>query len=256
MGSSRYVSENQVQSASDATLTMLQPYGIVTCCHAGQEIAQTTPEHPKMPEHWHCVLRGTVRHCAVHSDGRRQIVDLLLVGDWFGFATPSAHCMTAEAVVEGTLVISYPRQRVEALANTNLDVARAVADRTSAAIARLQRQLLVLGRITALEKVGAFLLELSARLSTDSADRVLLPISRYDIADYLAISVETVSRSLTDLRQRGVIALHGAREVRIINRGALEEPSSNHAKFGAAARRAARAQHFPNSDWSRSRSKH
>jgi hypothetical protein len=93
-------------------------------------------------------------------------------------------------------------------------------------------------------------------------DRVLLPISRYDIADYLAISVETVSRSLTDLRHRGIIALAGAREVKILNRGALEERISNQGQLGAAYG-AARGQHVPilprlesNGDWSRFRSNH
>jgi CRP/FNR family nitrogen fixation transcriptional regulator len=239
MDSSRYGSANQMQSGSNAALAVLQPCATVTCCRPGQEIAQITPEH------WHCVLRGAVRNCAVHSDGRRQIVDLLLVGDWFGFATPGAHCMTVEAVTEGTLVISYPRRRLEALANTHLDVAHAISERRSAAMSRLQRQLLVLGRVTALEKVGAFLLEISGRLSADSTDRFLLPISRYDIADYLAISVETVSRSLTDLKQRGLIALTGSRGVRIINREALEEWSPSQAQFGTAARSATRGQHFP-----------
>jgi CRP/FNR family nitrogen fixation transcriptional regulator len=237
MDSRRYDSANEMQSASDPALALLRPFAAVTCCRAGQEIAQTAPEH------WHCVLRGVVRNCAVHSDGRRQIVDLLFAGDWFGFAVPGAQCMTAEAVIEGTLVVSYPRRHVEALANAHLDVVHVIGDRTCAAISRLQRQLLVLGRITALEKVGAFLLEISGRLPANSAHHVLLPISRYDIADYLAVSVETVSRSLTDLRQRGLIALAGSRELRIINREALEDRSSN--QFGTAVRHAAHGQHFP-----------
>ena len=223
MGFSRYNSAKQ--PVSDATLATLEPYATVTRCHAGQEISQATPEH------WHCVLGGAVRHCALHADGRRQIVDLLLPGDWFGCAVPDANCLTAEAAIEGTLLASYPRRRIEALANTNLEVARAIGDRTFAAISRLQGQLLVLGRITAPEKVGAFLLEISKRLGADSADRILLPVSRYDIADYLAMSVETVSRSLTDLRCRGIIVLTGARDVKIVDREALEERISNQGQF-------------------------
>src|ERR1700693_1563285 len=74
---------------------------------------------------------------------------------------------------------------------------------------RLQDLILILGRITAQEKVGAFLLHLAERLTGRPADHVTLPISRYDIADYLALSVETVSRALTDLKRSGVIALSG-----------------------------------------------
>jgi hypothetical protein len=73
----------------------------------------------------------------------------------------------------------------------------------------LQAQLLIIGRITALEKVGSFILEKAARLSQGRGNSVALPVSRYDIADYLAVSVETVSRSLTDLRHRGVIEFSG-----------------------------------------------
>ena len=75
---------------------------------------------------------------------------------------------------------------------------------------RLQRQILILGRASAVGKVSAFLLDMADRLSVDDRCRVDLPMSRYDIADYLVMSVETVSRSLTALRSHGTIALLGA----------------------------------------------
>jgi CRP/FNR family transcriptional regulator, nitrogen fixation regulation protein len=87
----------------------------------------------------------------------------------------------------------------------------------------MQTQLLILGRITALEKVGSFILEMAARLSNGDSGRVALPVSRYDIADYLGVSVETVSRALSDLKQRGVIKLLGTRTVSIVHRDLLEE---------------------------------
>jgi CRP/FNR family nitrogen fixation transcriptional regulator len=112
---------------------------------------------------------------------------------------------------------------MQTFAETDSDVQRLMSDIIVEAVARLQRQLLTLGRVTAAQKVGSFLLDISERLSNEQPDRLVLPISRYDVADYLAISVETVSRSLTYLRQCGVIALSGARQVRIINREALDE---------------------------------
>jgi CRP/FNR family nitrogen fixation transcriptional regulator len=93
-------------------------------------------------------------------------------------------------------------------------------------MSRLQAQLLILGRITALEKVGSFILEMETRLF-QGEDSIALPVSRYDIADYLAISVETVSRSLTDLKHRGVIKLSGTRTVKIVDRDVLEDGEHN-----------------------------
>lgn len=68
---------------------------------------------------------------------------------------------------------------------------------------------MILGRITAEQKVASFILAMADRLSNGRSDRVTLPISRYDIADYLTVSVETVSRALSDLKQRGLIQFTG-----------------------------------------------
>jgi CRP-like cAMP-binding protein len=150
-------------------------------------------------------------------------VDLLLPGDFFGFSVEVEYDYTGEAVVTGTVVAAYPRKRVERLADEDHQLARELRQVAFEALSRMQTQLLIVGRVTALEKVGSFILEMSNRLSDEQADRVVLPVSRYDIADYLAMSVETVSRALTDLKHRGLIALSGTRTVRIVNRHALEE---------------------------------
>jgi CRP/FNR family nitrogen fixation transcriptional regulator len=81
---------------------------------------------------------------------------------------------------------------------------------------------LILGGVTALEKVGSFFLSLDRR-GSDRRGQVELTVTRYDIAEYLAISVETVCRAITDLQQRGVITLAGKRTIIILNRGALED---------------------------------
>lgn len=99
---------------------------------------------------------------------------------------------------------------------------------TAAEIARLQTRILILGRIGSLGKVSAFLLEMADRLSSrtqasKTGEGILLPMSRYDIADYLTLSVETVSRALTSLKQRGAIKLVGTRRVKIIHYDALED---------------------------------
>jgi CRP/FNR family transcriptional regulator, nitrogen fixation regulation protein len=200
-------------------LKCLDQLAVTTACHRGQEICS----QGRSADHWYCVFSGAARRCVIRLDGRRQILDLLLPGDVFGFAAGGEYDHTVEAVAEGTIVASYPRRRVELLADANPELAREIRHIAFLALARLEAQLLILGRITALEKVGSFILEMATRLSAEPGNSVALPMSRYDIADYLAVSVETVSRALTDLKQRGVIKLSGTRIVRIVDRDALEE---------------------------------
>src|SRR3979490_2394944 len=199
-------------------LDKLASIAVVRKCHRGQEIcSQGQPA-----EYWYRVTSGTARRC-VAPDGRRQIVELLLHGDFFGFTALTEYDSTVEAVAEGTIVASYPRRRVEMLAEADPQLSREILQVTFEALSRLQAQLMILGRITATEKVSSFLLKMAGRLSDQTLDHVDLPISRYDIADYLGLSVETVSRSLTSLKNRGLIALSGPRSVKIIDRDALEE---------------------------------
>jgi CRP/FNR family transcriptional regulator, nitrogen fixation regulation protein len=191
---------------------------VVRKCHRGQEICcQGQPA-----KYWYRVTSGTARRCVTRPDGRRQIVELLLPGDFFGFTTRHEYDSTVEAVAEDTIVASYPRRRVEMLAEADPQLSREIRQVMFEALSRLQTQLMILGRITATEKVSSFLLTMAERLSDQTLDRVDLPISRYDIADYLGLSVETVCRSLTS-KKRGLIALSGPRSVRIIDRDALEE---------------------------------
>lgn len=90
------------------------------------------------------------------------------------------------------------------------------------AISRSRTQILTIGRVNGAQKVGAFLLEM-ARRSSDGADSFDLPVSRYDMADYLGLTVETVSRVLTRLRSRGAIRIDHGRRITIIDHEALEE---------------------------------
>lgn len=207
-----------VQDAAHSAGT-LNSCAVITRYRPGQAIESDDGES----FHWYRVLSGVVSQYAVQADGRRQIIDLLLSGDCFGIRTQDDGLFAAEAVVDGTTLASYPRSRVQPVAEADPKIAEEVREIAYETIARLQRQLLVLGRVTALEKVGSFLLEMARRVSDKRTDEVLLPITRYDIADYLAVSVETVSRALTELQKRRVIALQSARQVRIIDRETLED---------------------------------
>jgi CRP/FNR family transcriptional regulator, nitrogen fixation regulation protein len=191
----------------------------ITSFRRGQEICG----HGKSADYLYLVICGAARQRVFRPDGRRQIVDLLLPGDFFGFTRDGEHDSSVDVIGKETVVAGYPRRLVEAAADSDSDLARQICQMAFEAISRLQSQLVIVGRVTAPEKVGSFILEMSMRLSRGRSDTVALPITRYDIAEYLAMSVETVSRSLSDLRQRGLIQMSRTREVRIIDRGALED---------------------------------
>lgn len=172
---------------------------------------------------WYQVVKGAARRCMVCADGRRRIVGLLLPGDCFGFTVNRGCDCSVESVMDGTIVASIPRRGAEMLADSDPIVAREIREFAFTVIAQLQTQLLVVGRTTAREKVGSFLFEMSNRLERDDSGRMVLPISRYDIADYLAISAETVSRSISSLRLLGLINLAEPRRVRIMNSSVLRD---------------------------------
>jgi CRP-like cAMP-binding protein len=148
-------------------------------------------------------------------------VDFLLPGDMFGFGAQGVQRFGVEAIAPGTLVVRYPRHNAEQLADSDPRIARTIREAAFESIARLQRRMVILSRASAIERVGAFLLEMADRGQEASSHTVTLPMSRYDIADYLGMAVETVSRALTQLRTRHAIALRGVRRVQICDRPAL-----------------------------------
>jgi CRP-like cAMP-binding protein len=171
---------------------------------------------------WFLVLTGAARRCSLTADGRRQIVDFLLPGDAFGFDVRGLHECSTEVVCPGTTIARYPRDAVEDLAESDLQVSRRLREMAVESITRLQARTLILGYGSALARVSAFLLDWADRSGPDRNSAISLPMSRYDIADYLAIAVETVSRTLTVLRTRHVIAFRATRSFNICDRRALE----------------------------------
>lgn len=174
------------------------------------------------------VIAGAALRSVIRSDGRRQVVDLLFPGDFFGLTAGADYDYTVEAATRGAIVAGYPRKRAEAQADSDPKMARDLRQIAFDGLSRVQKQLLILGRITVPEKVGSFIVAVADRLSPGRGDRVTLPLSRYDIADYLAVSAETVSRSLSELQRRGMIRFAGTRVVQILDREAMEEHEHNH----------------------------
>ncbi len=119
---------------------------------------------------WYRVVSGSARKYLMRADGRRQLVDIYLPGDFFGFTTRAHHKFAVQAVAEGTLVACYSRQRVEALADEDPATAREIRTQGFKALARLQDQMLVIGTMTAQEKVRAFLVYFHDRLSTSDGN--------------------------------------------------------------------------------------
>jgi CRP/FNR family transcriptional regulator, nitrogen fixation regulation protein len=201
------------------TCEPLERLAVVSRYESGQLVYRPN----EVADYWFRLVAGAARKSALSGGGHRHIVDFLLPGDFFGFCASSGYPFCVEVIVPGTRIARYLRGDAERLADSNPQVARLLRRTAFASINRLQRRTLILGRRSALEKVSAFLLEMADRSRGAQADQsVYLPMSRYDIADYLAMAVETLCRTLTVLRVRGAISFPDARRVRICNRAVLE----------------------------------
>jgi CRP-like cAMP-binding protein len=156
------------------------------------------------------ILSGCVRLVKLMEDGRRQVGEFLMAGDLLGFDALDTHDFAAEAVSD-VVLRRYPRRMVDALAESNVALARRLRDLTSVSLRTAHTRLLLLGRKTASERIATFLLEMAERLP-QVRDRVLeLPMSRTDMADHLGLTIETVCRVLAHLRRDGTIAIERAR---------------------------------------------
>ena len=169
-------------------------------------------------EYVYQVVRGAVRTYKLLTDGRRQIGAFHLPGDVFGLESAAAHRLTAEAII-GTTVRLVKRRALDAAAKTDVGVACDLWALTSGNLDHAEDHMLLLGRKTARERVATFLLEMDRRLSV--AGMLALPMCRRDIADYLGLTLETVSRTLSALQARGVLEFAGARQITLCNRQRL-----------------------------------
>jgi CRP/FNR family transcriptional regulator, nitrogen fixation regulation protein len=148
------------------------------------------------------VKSGAVRRYKLLSDGRRQIGAFHLAGDIFGLENAATHRFTAEAIVKTTVQL-IERQSLEFVAETDAIVARNLLSMTTSNLQHAENHILLLGRKTALERVAAFLHEMDLRLT--AAGVMSLPMSRRDIADYLGLTLETVSRAVSQLHRASVL---------------------------------------------------
>ena len=177
-------------------------------------------------EYIYQVIEGAARSHKLLFDGRRQIGAFHLPSDIFGLENGEFHRFTAEAIVDTTLRL-VKRQSLEREAKNDPAMVLKLLNITTDNLQHVENHLLLLGRQSARERVAAFLLEMNGRLT--SAGVMVLPMTRRDIADYLGLTLETVSRALSAYKRKGYLKVAGPfqRDIIVVNPAglALNRPS-------------------------------
>lgn len=169
------------------------------------------------------VTEGCVRLHKTLADGRRQITGFLFPSDFLGLALRERYAYSAEAVTD-VQVCRYPKAKLESLLDEFPAMERRLLSVASNELAAAQDQMLMLGRKTALERVASFLFLLLRRTQLKGgAQQVHLPITRTDIGDYLGLTIETVSRSLSKLKRDRVIRFATPHDIEIADLARLAE---------------------------------
>jgi CRP/FNR family nitrogen fixation transcriptional regulator len=158
-------------------------------------------------DYFYKVVSGAVRTYKLLNDGRRQIDEFHLAGDIFGLEPGEEHRFSAEAVDDVT-VVAFRRRRFETLVHDDPALGNEVMTSMMRSLQRAHDHMMLLGRKTAQEKIATFLLDIARRMPSDNCFD--LPMQRSDIADHLGLTIETVSRTLTQLARDGVIKLAAA----------------------------------------------
>lgn len=164
-------------------------------------------------EYVYQVVDGAVRSYKLLSDGRRQIGAFHLSGDIFGLENGGMHRFTAEAIVD-TMVRLVKRVSLAHVAESDVTIACDLLNMTASNLKHAEDHMLLLGRKTSIERVAAFLLEMDHRLT--AAGVMALPMCRRDIADYLGLTLETVSRALSILHEKGILGFLGQTQRQIV----------------------------------------
>ncbi|MBW8816010.1 MAG: helix-turn-helix domain-containing protein [Caulobacterales bacterium] len=163
------------------------------------------------------VVRGVVRTSRLTVDGRRQVGDFYYAGDLFGLEPGPDHRFAAEALTDCEIHL-VRRSAVRAFAG-DAELDRAILEATRQEMERLQEHVVMLGRKSARERVASFLMSLAQRREETHVD---LPMGRQDMADYLGLTIETVSRMLTQLQGDDIVEFPSSRRFQVRKWNALE----------------------------------
>jgi CRP/FNR family transcriptional regulator len=164
------------------------------------------------------VTAGLIQTYRILPDGRRQVIGFHHPGDLVDNSVSDAHDVTAEALGD-TRVCAIPVRRFDAFVSEHPAMERELYVVAAKELAGAREQMMLLGRKTAAERLASFFLALSDRSKTDHV--INLPMSRSDIADYLGLTKETVSRVLAQLRNEGLIRLQSIDRVELLDRDRL-----------------------------------
>jgi CRP/FNR family transcriptional regulator, anaerobic regulatory protein len=211
-------------SARDHVATELERIGTVVTAVRGK----TVIEEGETVEHVFKVVAGALRAVRLLPDGRRYITKFLLPGDYFGFTEGGHYDQTVEVVGDATF-IRYSRSSFDSLLARDAAAGRRFFGVICGELCAAQERLLLLGRKCARERLATFLLGMADRTvpgEAASPNEIHLPMNRADVADYLGLTVETVSRLLTQMRNDRVIDLPTPNHVLFVKREALEAISS------------------------------
>ena len=168
------------------------------------------------------VTQGTLKSYRILPDGRRQVTGFHFPGDLVGIALDDDHEVTIEAL-ENATVCAVPVRRFDDFVEDHPPMERELYIAAARELVAAKQQMVLLGWKTAIERVGSFFLALAERQGTDIIN---LPMNRSDIADYLGLTKETVSRILAELKSGRMIRLHAIGRVEILDRARLKHIAS------------------------------
>ncbi|HEX2803799.1 MAG TPA: helix-turn-helix domain-containing protein [Sphingomicrobium sp.] len=169
------------------------------------------------------VTEGILKSYRILPDGRRQVTGFHMAGDFVGNVVGDVHEVTAEAVKD-CRVCAFPVRRFENFVEDHPPMERELYIAAARQLAQAHEQMVLLGRMTAIERIASFFLALSDR--SQGADMVDLPMSRSDIADYLGLTKETISRVLSELKGSRMIRLQAIDRIQILDRPRLKQIAS------------------------------
>lgn len=193
---------------------------------------QTFVDEGEAARHFFNITRGTVKIFKLLPDGRRQITGFLDAGDFLGLAVDRTYAFSAEAI-DTVRLCRFERPKLIGLLDEFPAFERQLLKWASHELLAAQNQMLLLGRKTARERVASFLLTRNRRRRPGrvASTLVSLPMNRTDIGDYLGLTIETVSRTITRLKRDGLIRLHGSDAIELLDPAGLESIAEG---FGAA----------------------
>ena len=166
------------------------------------------------------IVSGAVRLSRITEDGRRQIVEFRTAGDFVGFEWDGQYALSAEAIRD-VVAVRFMRTRVDRLVEERTDVRESLVALIREELRAAHDHLITLGCQGAKERVANFLLQLARKARANDGDTLEVELGRQDMADYLGLTLETISRTLSEFKRFGAIGLPKRRQIKILSKAKL-----------------------------------